>query len=85
MYLVSQFEVDWWVRQSKYTSHLFITFHVKVWGATMDWQIILDPVMAIDYMTKYVKNSDMTSNAACGRLRKSLFHKTVQTERRSVQ
>jgi hypothetical protein len=58
---------------------------VQVWGANMDWQLILDPGMVIDYMTKYVTKNDMSSNAACGRLMKSLFHKTVQTEGRSVQ
>ena len=58
---------------------------MQVWGANMDWQLILDPGMVIDYMTKYVTKNDMSSNAACGRLMKSLFHKTVQTEGRSVQ
>ena len=57
----------------------------QMWGANMDWQLILDPGMVIDYMTKYVTKSDMSSNKACTSLMKSLFDKTVTEEGRSVQ
>ena len=51
----------------------------------MDFQLILDPGMVIDYMSKYVTKSDFSTNAACARLMKSLFDKTVTEEGRTTQ
>ena len=85
LYLVAQFEVYWWVRHSKYNSRLFINLHVEVWGTNMDYQLILEPRMVMDYTKKYVMKSNMDIYAAYGRLMKSLFHKTVQNKRHSVQ
>ena len=56
-----------------------------MWGANMYWQLILDPRMVIDYMTKYVTKSDLSSNKACTSLMKTLFDRTVTEKGRSVQ
>eukprot|EP00560_Eucampia_antarctica_P009550 CAMPEP_0197827738 /NCGR_PEP_ID=MMETSP1437-20131217/4465_1 /TAXON_ID=49252 ORGANISM="Eucampia antarctica, Strain CCMP1452" /NCGR_SAMPLE_ID=MMETSP1437 /ASSEMBLY_ACC=CAM_ASM_001096 /LENGTH=53 /DNA_ID=CAMNT_0043428715 /DNA_START=107 /DNA_END=265 /DNA_ORIENTATION=- len=51
----------------------------------MDCQLILDPGVVIDYMTKYVTNSDLFSNKVCTSLIKELFDKPVIEEGWSLQ
>ena len=51
----------------------------------MNRRITIDPGMVIDYMKKYVTKSEMSNNRACGRLIKSILHKTVEGKVRSVK
>ena len=45
----------------------------EVWGANMDWQPILDPGMVIDYMTKYVTKSKLSTTALLNKLVKTVY------------
>ena len=58
---------------------------MEVWGANMDWQLIIDPGMVLDYMAKYVTKSDNAQTKGSHRMIRNLFTKTVQEEGRSTQ
>ena len=67
-------------------SWLNSSMHVmtEIWGANMDWQLILDSGMVIEYMTKYVTKSDFSISSSCNRFMKRLYTQTVESEGRSV-
>ena len=56
----------------------------ECWGANMDWQLILDSGLVIEYMTKYVTKSDFSTSYACNRFMRNLFTQTVEQEGRNV-
>ena len=45
---------------------------MEVWGANMDWQLVLDLGLVLNYMSKYVTKSDMSNNLAVHRLIKNI-------------
>ena len=51
----------------------------------MDWQLIIDPGMVLQYMSKYVTKSDNSQSKHSLRLIRNLFDKTVTNEGRSSQ
>jgi len=58
---------------------------MEVWGANMDFQLILDPGMVVDYMTKYVTKADSSHGPQVARALKAIFTKTVREEGRTTQ
>ena len=51
----------------------------------MDWQLIIDPGMVLQYMAKYVTKSDNSQSKNSHRMIRNLFDKTVTDEGRSTQ
>ena len=56
-----------------------------MWGANIDWQLVLDPGLVIDYMTKYVTKSELATTKTAARLMRSIFTRTVTDDGMSVQ
>ena len=50
----------------------------------MDWQLVLDLGLVLNYMTKYVTKSDMSNNRAVHQLVKSVYRDTVTRQGRST-
>ena len=53
-------------------------------GQNMDWQLVLDLGLVLNYMTKYVTKSDMANNRAVHQLVKSVYRDTVTLQGRST-
>ena len=51
----------------------------------MDWQLVLDIRMVVNYMTNYVTKNDMANNKSYHRVVKYIYCKSVESEGRSVQ
>jgi len=56
-----------------------------MWGANIDWQLVLDPGLVIDYMTKYVTKSELATTKTAARLIHSILTRTVTDDGMYVQ